>query len=270
MTAVRNGGARAGVDRGMAANLIPLDEATDRLRPYARRYVGVRPIDVSSIVGTEGRAGDFDREFHALKPGVRERRRRVAAAFPNGDFAPIVAYKLGDAYFVVDGHRPRRRRAQPWDGDDRRRGDRADGALAAECGRGSRGVRPRRAGTALHDREWSCPRCCGTPVRFTRAVGYRQLLETIQVHGYHLMLDAQRPLERSEIARHWYSRVYLPTAEVLVDERLDGVCPDAHLGSVLVGRPRATGAQRRARVRSSNSRMCCAFRHGGSPESGAG
>jgi len=67
----------------------------------------------------------------------------------------------------------------------------------------------------------------GTPVRFTRAVGYRQLLETIQIHGYQLMLDAQRPLQRGEIARDWYSRVYLPTAEVVVDERLDGFCPDA-------------------------------------------
>src|SRR5436305_190299 len=67
----------------------------------------------------------------------------------------------------------------------------------------------------------------GTPVRFTRAVGYRQLLEAIQIHGYHLMLDAQRPLERREIARDWYSRVYLPTAEVVVDERLGGVCSDA-------------------------------------------
>jgi hypothetical protein len=64
-------------------------------------------------------------------------------------------------------------------------------------------------------------------VRFTRAVGYRQLLEAIQIHGYHLMLDAQRPLPRREIARNWYSSVYLPAVEVLGDEHLDTFCPGA-------------------------------------------
>ena len=60
-----------------------------------------------------------------------------------------------------------------------------------------------------------------------RAVGYRQLLETIQVHGYHLMRRAHRALEPGEIADDWYSRVYLPTLEVLHDELLDTVCPQA-------------------------------------------
>jgi hypothetical protein len=211
----------------MAANLIPLDEATDRLQPYARRYVGVRPIDVGRIVGTEGRAGDFDREFHALKPGVRERRRRVAAAFPNGDFPPIVAYKLGDAYFVVDGHHrvavARSRGMATVDAEVTEL--RARWQLSAQAD-------PVELVHAEQERLFMTESGLvevlrGTPVRFTRAVGYRQLLESIQVHGYHLMLDARRPLERGEIARHWYSCVYVPTAEALVDERLDGVCPDA-------------------------------------------
>jgi hypothetical protein len=88
----------------MSRDLLQLEEATKRLRPFARRYGGVRPIEVSKIVGTDGRAGDFDREFRARRRDVRERRRRVREAFPDGGFPPITVYKLGEAYFVLDGH----------------------------------------------------------------------------------------------------------------------------------------------------------------------
>src|SRR5262245_43750608 len=84
--------------------LLPLDEATRRLRPFARRYVGLRPIPVSQVVGTDSRAGDFDRAFRPRRPGVRDRWRQVEQAFPDAAFPPIVVYRLGDAYFVIDGH----------------------------------------------------------------------------------------------------------------------------------------------------------------------
>jgi hypothetical protein len=54
MTAGRNGAASAGVDRAMAANLLPLDEATGRLRPYARRYLRALPVrDVEMLPAAE-------------------------------------------------------------------------------------------------------------------------------------------------------------------------------------------------------------------------
>jgi hypothetical protein len=63
-------------------------------------------------------------------------------------------------------------------------------------------------------------------LRFSRPVGYVQLLETVQIHGYHLMLEAQRALPRGEIADDWYEHVYLPTVEAIHAERLDEVCPE--------------------------------------------
>ena len=64
-------------------------------------------------------------------------------------------------------------------------------------------------------------------IRFTEAVGYRQLLETMQVHAYELMLDAHRPLTRGEVAGHWYSDVYLPTVQLVAGKKLDGECRHA-------------------------------------------
>ena len=40
-------------------------------------------------------------------------------------------------------------------------------------------------------------------------------------------MDEGRQLDRSGIALDWYSRVYLPTLELVYDERLDEVCPGA-------------------------------------------
>jgi hypothetical protein len=88
----------------MNNRLLSLDEATERLRPFRRRHVGVVPIAVDSIIGSLDRQDDFGRDFRARSPGLRERQRRLARAFTSGDFAPIVVEKLGDAHFVVDGN----------------------------------------------------------------------------------------------------------------------------------------------------------------------
>jgi ParB-like nuclease domain len=211
----------------MARELLPLDHATERLRPYRRRYLGIRPIAVSAIVGTESRGGDFDREFRALRPGVRDRRRRVADAFPHGDFPPITVEKLGDAYFVIDGHHrvavARLRGMATIDAEVTELTARWHLGAEADDVELTHAEQERlfMAESGLAD-VWPEAR-----IRFSRAVGYRQLLERVQIHGYRLMLEANRPLPRAEIALDWYRRVYLPTVEVIDDERLDGVCPEA-------------------------------------------
>ena len=95
----------ARVVRGRSSpDLLPLEEATRRLRPFERHYVGLRPIPVNQVVGTDSRGGDFDRDFLPRRPEIGTRWRQVEQAYPDGDFPPIVVYQLGDAYFVLDGH----------------------------------------------------------------------------------------------------------------------------------------------------------------------
>lgn len=96
--------ARTVTGRADPPDLLPLDEATKRLRPFQRRYVGIRPVPVRQIVGTDSRVRDFDRDFLPRNPVLGERWRRVEQAYPEGGFPPILVYQLGDAYFVLDGH----------------------------------------------------------------------------------------------------------------------------------------------------------------------
>jgi hypothetical protein len=211
----------------MSRDLLQLDEATARLRPFARRHVGIRSIEVSSIVGTDGRGGDFDRHFEARRPDVRERRRRVASAFPDGDFPPIEVYKLGDAYFVIDGHHrvavARQRRMETIDAQVTE--------LTARWQLGADAdpvelIHAEQERIFMHD-SGLFEVSPDVFFRFSRAVGYRQLLDTIQVHGYQLMLASRGPLDRSRIARDWYARVYLPAVDVIHAERFEGVCANA-------------------------------------------
>ena len=45
----------------------------------------------------------------------------------------------------------------------------------------------------------------------SRPAHYLELLENIQVHGYHMMRVRGRVLEDAEIAADWYDAIYEPT-----------------------------------------------------------
>jgi hypothetical protein len=209
------------------SELLPFDEAERRLRPFERRYVGLRPIPLRQIVGTDSRGADFDRDFLPRRPEIGERWRRVEEAFPEGDFPPIVVYQLGDAYFVVDGHHrvaiARQRGIETIDAEITELRARwhlpADADIVELIHAEQERVFMEESGLARVRPE--------ARIRFSRPVGYVELLENVQIHGYHLMLAAGRALAPGEIARDWYERVYGPTVEAIRREGLDRVCPDA-------------------------------------------
>jgi len=178
-------------------DLLPLDQAIERLRPFARRYLGLRPIPVSQIVGTDSRGSDFDRDFHPRRPDVRDRWRRVEQAFPEAGFPAIVVYQLGDAYFVIDGHHrvaiARQQGMATIDAEVTELKARwhlpADADIVELIHAEQERFFMEESGLAEARPQ--------VRMRFSRPVGYIELLETLQLHGYHLMLAAQRALPRA-------------------------------------------------------------------------
>ena len=66
---------------------------------------GRRTVPIAQIGGSEGRVGDFDRDFSPLKDYIRERWLGIAAARECGKALPPVSLvQVGDIYFVKDGH----------------------------------------------------------------------------------------------------------------------------------------------------------------------
>jgi hypothetical protein len=64
-----------------------------------------RLVPIAQIVGSEGRCGDFDRDFNPLHDHPRERWLRIAAARRRGaPLPPVDLVQVGDLYFVQDGH----------------------------------------------------------------------------------------------------------------------------------------------------------------------
>jgi hypothetical protein len=222
--AYRELGHRVGL-RSATRALLPLDEAERRLRPFNRHHVGLRAIPVGQIVGTDGRGNDFDRDFLPLRPGMRERWRRVEQAFPDGDFPPIVAYRLGDAYFVLDGHHrvalARQRGMRTIDADVTELHARFHLPADADL------VELVQAEQQRFFLEESGLAATPEPIRLSSPAGYLELLENVQIHGYHLVLEAGRVLTREAIAADWYERIYVPAIAAIQAEGLDGVYPDA-------------------------------------------
>jgi hypothetical protein len=215
------------VRRQATPDLIPLEEATRRLRPFERRYVGLRPIPLESVVGTDSRGGDFDRDFLPRRQDVGLRWREVERAYPDGDFPPIAVYQLGDAYFVLDGHHrvaiARQRGMETIDAEvtelRARWHLRPDADIVELIHAEQQRIFMEESGL---DR--TRPELC---INVSRPVGYIELLETIQLHGYHAMLSAGRALDPAEISADWLERVYEITLAAIRREGLDQVYPDA-------------------------------------------
>jgi hypothetical protein len=81
------------------------DQLRRSLRAYNRVRRVTRVVELEKIVGSVGRRRDFDRSFMPLRASARERWKRVDLDFHRGeDLPPVILYKLGDAYFVLDGN----------------------------------------------------------------------------------------------------------------------------------------------------------------------
>jgi hypothetical protein len=71
----------------------------------ASHYVGIQTIALDRIQGSEGRCHDFDVGFRPLQSHNRERWLRIAAAqLMRMPLPPVALVRVGDRYFVLDGH----------------------------------------------------------------------------------------------------------------------------------------------------------------------
>lgn len=81
------------------------DEVTKALGVRGERHLGLLVIPLARIVGSVDKVRDFDRFFRPTSNRSRARWERIAQASRRGEeIPPIDVYKLGDLYFVRDGH----------------------------------------------------------------------------------------------------------------------------------------------------------------------
>ena len=91
--------------RGYRNHLLDFGELSAALASGEPVDLGVQDVPIDAIRGSVDRYREFDLAFLPKHEGLRDRWQRVEAARRYGlPMRPVELYKLGDIYFVKDGH----------------------------------------------------------------------------------------------------------------------------------------------------------------------
>ncbi len=90
---------------GESDNLLNYDEVARMLHAEGTTRRGLQEVPLDAIVGSVGRYGDFTRTFLPRRDSDQHRWANIKMrALYEGGFPPVELYKIGDAYFVLDGN----------------------------------------------------------------------------------------------------------------------------------------------------------------------
>jgi len=201
---------------GQRQRLLAFDEVREKLHLGGPVYRGLQSVPLDKIIGSVNRYRDFDHLFLPTQSHTEDRWRRINRAwYEEIDLPPVMLYKVGEVYFVVDGnHRVSVAR------------DRGQQFIDAEVREVESRV-PVTAGMQPDDLER-----LGERVEFLERTqldrwypeavikptvlgGYERLLEHIAVHRYFMGIDQGRSIPEEEAVRHWYETLYLPVVQVV-------------------------------------------------------
>ena len=163
-------------------------------------------VPLDAIVGTVDRAADFDRGFRPTSPRLRSRWERIAAAQRRGEsLPPISLYRVGDLYFVRDGHhrvsvakslgRERHRRLRRRDPD----------ARAARRATLRVGDLPLKDHERLFRERVPLGRDERARISVTDPWDFGTLAEAVEAWGFRAMQDRGSYMDRREVAHVWFA-----------------------------------------------------------------
>jgi hypothetical protein len=201
---------------GQRNALLRFAEVAEKLHIGGPIYRGVQTVPVSQIAGSMDRYRDFDRAFLPTSGKTKDRWHRINRAwYDDVSLPPILLYKVGEAYFVVDGHH----------------------RVSVACAQGQEFIDAEVRECAVRvpvtaDLEPDQLEILGARVDFLERTaldrirpdartdvtilgGYDRLLEHIAVHRYFMGLEFQRDISDAEAVAHWHDAVYTPVAEVI-------------------------------------------------------
>ncbi len=201
---------------GRPAELLSFDQVRETLRGTSTLPRGLQEIPVDAIVGSVGRYADFTRSFLPLSDSQGDRWARVKAiAEGQAGLPPIEVYKIGDVYFVRDGHH-------------RVSVAREVGAKSIEAYVTEVEVKiPLSPDASPEDLILKAEYASflartrldvirpTADLSLTEAGKYPLLEEHIAVHRHFMGLELQREVPPAEAVGHWYDQVYLPVVSVI-------------------------------------------------------
>ncbi len=201
---------------GQPSTLLSYDEIKEKLHIGGPIYRGVKTVRVDQIAGSLNRYHEFDRVFLPASDKLAERWQSVNRAFYQEiSLPPVVLYKVGEVYFVVDGHH----RVSV----AREQGQIYIEAEVRECATRVN-ITPNISPEDLEILENKVNFLERTSldelipeanIKLTIPDGFDRMLEHIAVHRYFMGLDWKRDISEEEAIRHWYDTVYMPIVQVI-------------------------------------------------------
>ena len=206
---------------GHPTTLLSYDAIKENLHIGGPIYRGVHTVRVDQIVGSLNRYQEFDRAFLPAADQLAPRWQNVDRAFyKDVSLPPVVLYKVGQVYFVVDGHHRV--------------------SVAREQGQEFIEAEVRECATKVNitpDLKTEDLKILGEKVRFLERTrlddlrpkakirltvpdGFDRMLEHIAVHRYFMGLDFKRDISDEEAVTHWYDTVYLPIVKVIRQSKI--------------------------------------------------
>ena len=201
---------------GQRTTLLSYDNIKEKLHIGGPIYRGVQTVRVDQIAGSLNRYHEFDRVFLPASDKLAMRWQSVNRAFyQDVSLPPVVLYKVGQVYFVVDGHH----RVSV----ARKQGQIFIEAEVRECSTRvniTADIKPEDL-EILEDKVHFLERTSLDSIRsdanikLTIPDGFDRMLEHIAVHHYFMGLDLQRDISEEEAIADWYDNVYMPVITVI-------------------------------------------------------
>jgi hypothetical protein len=206
---------------GRARTLLSFREVLRLARLEGQVDRGVQDVPLAAIRGSEGRVRDFDASFLPRSPRLRDRWAQIETLMLQGAvMPPIDVYRVGDIYFVKDGHHRvsvarhlghdtiranvievRTRAPLSSDMDARKLLQTAEYARFLELTQLDR-LRP------------------AARLECSELGHYDVIFEHILGHRYFLSLERGQEVPLPEAVASWYDLVYRPVMEVLERHRI--------------------------------------------------
>jgi hypothetical protein len=205
--------------------LVSFDAVRHSLVAYGSSYRGIQTVPIEQIVGSAtNRYTDFDRAFLPAQVRTKSRWKRIDQLRMAGEeLPPIQLYKLGDLYFVRDGHHRvsvARQMGQAFIDAEvvqvRTRvpltsvKDELDGDQLEILGEYAAFIEKTQLDRLRPEAQ----------IKFSTPSGYARLLEHIVVHRYYMGLDLKREIRWEEAVGDWFDHIFMPIAVIVREQNI--------------------------------------------------
>jgi hypothetical protein len=197
------------------ALMLPFEEVVEALGRVGQHDLGLQVVPLDAIVGSVDRTVDFDRGLRPTSARLRSRWERINAAQRRGTTMPPVSlYKVGELYFVRDGHH-RVSVAKSLGRAD------IDAYVVEVETRVKMGSETRVSDLPIKDHERLFRERVPLPAEARRRIAvsdpwsYGTLAEAVEAWGFRAMQERKTFMDRREVARTWFSEEYEPVTDML-------------------------------------------------------